>query len=112
MTDYSQLTDTEIDTAMAGMMGWTCSIGTYYNHWEDNTSTFVCQKRDWHPHNDLNQVWKCEEKIIEFGLVEEYSRILYTSVSAIPGKTIVFNMLHSTARQRCEAMLMAMEGVK
>ena len=115
----SEMTDQEIDSAMAEMMGWemvqmTPTSKEYWGvcHFEPMIGLVgheVIEIANWHPHDDLNQVWQCEEKIIKLGLVEKYSRIICGSVSVIQGKTMLFNIMHSTARQRCKAMLMAME---
>ena len=105
----SEMTDQEIDSALAEMMGWDHSMGAYWELCgETDADELVYLERDWHPHDDLNQVWECEEKIIKLGLVEKYSRIICGSVSVIQGKTMLFNIMHSTARQRCKAMLMTM----
>jgi hypothetical protein len=114
----SEMTDQEIDSAMAEMMGWemvqmTPTSKEYWGvcHFEPMIGLVgheVIEIANWHPHDDLNQVWQCEEKIIKLGLVEKYSRIICGSVSVIQGKTMLFNIMHSTARQRCKAMLMTM----
>ncbi len=106
----SEMTDQEIDTALAEFMGWMKSepgmAGEYQFPSADGTRVIY----SWHPHDDLNQVWQCEEKIIKLGLVEKYSQIICGYVSVIQGKTMLFNIMHSTARERCEAMLIAVRG--
>lgn len=114
MTDYSKLTDQEIDTAMAEkVMGWEHSYGAYWKSCDgdDNASELVWLEKAWHPHDDLNQVWECECRIIELDLIHEYSKFLYSSLTNTAA-TIIFDVLHAPPRQRCIAMLMAVEGIK
>lgn len=107
--DYSKLTDSEIDELMAELMGWDHSNGAYWKPCDedDKASELVWLEKAWHPHNDLNQVWECECRIMGLDLIHEYSKFLYTSLTNT-AETIIFDVLHTPARQRCIAMLMAM----
>ena len=92
MTDYSKFTDQEIDNAMAEFMGWRKGV------------------KYWHPHDDLNQVWQCEEKIIGLHLDQKYYLNL-ERVSGGGGDNWI-QTIHAAARQKCEAILMAVRDEK
>lgn len=111
-----EMTDQEIDNAMAEMMGWHTERVAYGypDFWctserisNQNGCKSVIQVSNWHPHDDLNQVWQCENFIKDSEFVMDYC---YTLVKIVGQSFKQF--VYATARQRCEAMLMAMLGNK
>jgi hypothetical protein len=106
-----EMTDQEIDAALAEFMGWHTERVTYGHPYfwctsERLTGQLGCksviQVSDWHPHDDLNQVLKCEEFVKDSGFVMDYCRTLVKIV----GQSYE-QFVYATARQKCEAMLMA-----
>ncbi len=109
--DYSKLTDSEIDELMATkIMGWDRSNGAYWKSCDedDKADELVYLEGNWHPSHELNQTRDCECRIMGLDLIHEYSKFLYASLTNTT-ETIIFDVLHTPARQRCEAMLMTME---
>jgi hypothetical protein len=104
--DYSKLTDSEIDELMAELMGWDHSNGAYWKPCDedDKADELVYLERNWHPSSDLNQTWKCEQFIKDSEFAMDYCRELVEIV----GKSYE-RFIYATARQRCIAMLMAVE---
>jgi hypothetical protein len=131
----SKMTDQEIDTALAEMMGWemvqmTPTSKEYWGvcHFEPMIGLVgheVIEIANWHPHDDLNQVWQCEEQIINNynrtrsrpGRICDWYTVKLqemlipraTHSDIICGNDHELLIVHATARQKCEAMLMAME---
>jgi len=99
------MTDREIDTALAKMMGWFVDDDRldkipYYISFEGKG---IMPVSDWHPHDDLNQVLQCENFIKDSEFVMDYCYALVKIV----GQSFK-QFVYATVRQRCEAMLMAM----
>jgi len=118
MTDYSKFTDQEIDTALAEMMGWemvqmTPTSKEYWGvcHFEPMIGLVgheVIEIANWHPHDDLNQVWQCEDKLLETTTERIYEDCLNFILIMEFGYG-KYSTFHAPARQRCIAILMAME---
>jgi hypothetical protein len=123
----SEMTDQEIDSALAEMLGWFVDDDRldkipYYISFEGKG---IMPVSDWHPHDDLNQVWQCEEQIINNynrtrsrpGRICDWYAVKLqemlippaTHSDIICGNDHELLIVHATARQKCEAMLMAME---
>ena len=116
--DYSKLTDSEIDELMATeIMGWYIDRDRidkipYYVSMQSGN---VMPVDEWHPSCDLNQVWECEDELykmpniidlgIESKIEEKYARLLKIKILCWE----CHDVIHATARKRCEAMLMAVE---
>lgn len=104
--DYSKLTDSEIDELMGKLMGWDRSHGGYWKPCDedDKADELVYLEGNWHPSHNLNQVGECEQLIKDGGFVMDYCRELVK----MTGKSYE-RFIYATARQRCIAMLMAVE---
>lgn len=107
------MTDDQMDYAIATeVMGWHMEQGWYVlpNYKVPpfmKMGRWVWLKEKYRPSVNLNQCYKAEERIVELGLVSNYL--------ISPQSVVVFSewaMVHATARQRCEAMLMAVRGAK
>jgi hypothetical protein len=116
MKDVHEMTNAELDQAIAEMMGWMkCPIGSgaagqYQYPIPDGSPRVVYS---WHPTTDLNQAWEAEEWVIgrgdEVDLDNTYhlARLLNyeNALRCVCGKPSM--TVHATARQRCEAMILA-----
>jgi hypothetical protein len=109
--DYSKLTNSEIDERMAELMGWKLSMNGYWKPYGEDKDELVYLNKNWHPSSDLNQVWECEEYLIELNkdYKVSYPIKLWDVIVPISKKCGDYIGIHATARQRCEAMLMAIE---
>lgn len=100
--EIQKMTDNQIDEAIATeVMGWFLDRIDIDMFWYKKDRTRISYE-SWDCVNDLNQCYEAEERIIELGLVSNY----LVSLQFV----VVFSewaMVHATARQRCEAMLMA-----
>jgi len=104
-----EMTDQEIDNALAEMMGWDHSMGAYWELCgETDADELVYLERDWHPHDDLNQVWQCEEKLLEITTERIYEDAI-NFVLIVEFGYGKYSAIHAPARQRCIAMLMAIK---
>jgi len=123
----SEMTDQEIDIALAEMMGWhkglesdawrglcvSSNLGVSQEMvWLNSENAGIWKCDYWHPHNDLNQVFQCEEKLNDMGYktaeyLDRYTTNLRKIVVDESNISPRFSIVHATARQRCISMLMA-----
>jgi hypothetical protein len=102
--DYSKLTNFEINEMMANkIMGWTLEFFAYWK-----SGKYICMEGKWHPESDLNQAWKCEEELLKTVCDERYDDLL-NRILVIESGYGACSAFHAPPRQRCIAMLMAME---
>jgi hypothetical protein len=117
----SEMTDQEIDTALAEKMGWhkglesdawrglcvSSNLGVSQETvWLNSKNAGMWKCDYWHPHDDLNQVWQCEEKLLETITERIYEDCLNFILTMEFGYG-KYSAIHAPARQRCIAMLMA-----
>jgi len=114
-----EMTDQEIDTALAEFMGWHTERVTYGHPYfwctgERLTGQLGCksvmQVSEWHPHDDLNQVWRCVEKMAENGwfidFFDDANSLCAKFTNIDTGKSSVCAYGSKPARIICETMLM------
>lgn len=129
--DYSKLADFEIDGRIATkIMEWFVDKGRidkipYYISIQEGNIMPVMPVEDWHPHNDISQVWLAQEKVINNfdrtkdrpGTIADWYAVflrenlitIATHSGILYENDIERAIIHASPRQRCEAMLMAME---
>ena len=111
MTDYSKLTDTEINERLAGLMWYAgyslehAAVPIQINEDGDCDFDWI----DWHPADDLNQMHLVEDRLIELGLWDRYTNYVITCCVVRGDDSYA---IHATARQKAIAALMAWEGRK
>jgi len=139
--NISEMTDQELNDSVAiEVMGW--KSGHEYDTdgkwvvWEYSAilghefPVTKISKLDWDPTHDLNQCYEAEEKIINnydrtkdrpgatcdwyaVRLREMLTPMALSEVSGVlSGNKLELLIIHATARQRCEAMLMAVRSEK
>ena len=111
--EIQKMTDSQINEAIATeVMGWNVLVGDYMD-WYRKDRRFMQPVDSWNPTQDLNQCWEAEENIKDIGLSIQYVRVLYGFLQN-SNRTLIFDfdIFHATARQRCEAMLMAVREGK
>lgn len=112
MTDYSKLTDTEINERLAiEVMGWHVEGNIWFDA-DGGAHGYV--HSDWNPSEDLNQMHAVEDRLIELGLQDDYIDWLTDDWLADNSTTYTngwsFAIAHATAHQKAIAALMAWEG--
>ena len=107
MKPIPEMTDAELNEAMAvEVMGGGDNYATIYA---------IEHYKQWNPTSDLNQAWECEERLNELGLTEKYlfemkKRVVFGLQPIVSRNSVDWCIAHATARQRCEAVLMAVRG--
>lgn len=111
-----ELSDRELDALVAvEVMGWQRQDG--YNYWMTFPAggTFELHGliATWSPSTDISAAMEVEDRIVDLGLQSAYADELTNIVSLEKGKTQLgamrFDLIHATARQRCEAALATIE---
>jgi len=68
------LTNAQIDRMTAEMMGWHDGYGLLNTHgwfWLNEYDVGIMPMDDWHPWNDLNQVWQVVDKLYLSGYITQ-----------------------------------------
>lgn len=118
MTDFSTMTDTQLDGWLATrVMGWILDLienewGLRYYRGTDGKS--VMDARLWQPTHDLNQAVKCAEKwkkVAEERNIEiVYTWSGYRIQLRVVNKVVGESKVDEFARALCEAVAMVVEG--
>lgn len=104
--NYYELTDAEIDKLMATRVReWFIEKHKVLCYASEQEGVIMPMHR-WHPSSDINQVWKCEEAIAKKGLTIRYCYLLAMEINS----ENEFYFIHSSARERCIAMLKTIEN--
>lgn len=110
----------QLDREMAKVMGWKfirsfegIDLNEYI--YQDKKDTMINVSIEFHPSTDISQAFMVEDRIKELGLEKDYSYHLFKICkpnfplhSAL--KSEIFNVIHATPFQRCQAALKAVEN--
>lgn len=121
MKQPSEMTGPELNEAMAiegmewrkekNLSCWMTCYGIYTGYHYNR----ILGGTYWNPTEDLNQVRGLEEKLLELEdwALGEYETALWLIIDDSEGRRKgEFSMLHASARQKCEALLMTFREVK
>ncbi len=120
MKHIPEMTDQEINMALAEFMGWELintdgaptsdCIPEYIDPATEEHQIFY---DEWHPHDDLNQVWRCVEKMAENGwfidFFDDANSLCAKFTNIDTGKSSVCAYGSRPTRIICEAILMTVE---